>query len=176
MDLNLQQWLDTRSWDFYRFASPLASLIVQYASSTLNGGLAGEVERELMREGLTEAANRNDFVRFAKDWHLQISYFVAFPTTVISLATIIKPFSGGGPLFALSVLLLVLASIWLFPKIFKQQPGTISMLLTESGANSFLKRKLYKWKWSYADFYSRLLRLVNVILILLTFITMPAKP
>ena len=171
----VDEWFNSRSWDFYRFAGPIASLIVQYASSALTKGLANEVDRELMRQGMTASGSRNDIICFARDWHVQISYFVAFPTTVISIFTITRPSGGNGcSLFALMVLLLVVVGVWVFPRIFKQQPGDLSKQVL--ARDTLLERFLARRRWCNADLYSRSLRAVNVVLLVLILITMPAKP
>lgn len=171
----LDKWGSSRAWDLYRFSSPATALVVQFASRPFKKKLAAKQDKALRDVGIAESTQRNIALRITKDWDLQVSYFATTVTAFFSTAAITHAFSEGSGLFALTIGGLVLIAIWLYPRIFSEQLGRVSTPFTQAGAKTRFQRWLVRRNWSEADFYSRLLIVVNLILIILIAITMPAK-
>lgn len=169
------QWFQTRAWDPYRFASPLVALAVQFVSRPFKKGLAEEHDRTLAQAGFSDSEQRLFVLRAAKDWDLRVSYFATAITTVFSVAAITHAFSGGGTLFAVVIAILFAIAVIVYPRIFKGPLGKVSTPFTEAGAKTRFQRFLVRKGWSRADFYSYLLRGVNILLLILILLTMPAK-
>lgn len=170
------EWAHSREWDFYRFSSPLIALAVQFGSRPFKKNLAAQHDQRLSDAGITDSAERALFLRIAKDWDLRVSYFATAITTFFSLAAITHVFSGGSAvIFAITIGILFILAVIIYPKIFQNQLGRISTPLTQPGAKTRFQKWLYKKKWTEADFYSYALRFVNVVLMLLILITMPAQ-
>lgn len=173
---DISGWVHTRQWDFYRFSSPIVALVVQFASKSFKKDSTGLHDRALADAGINDSAQRALFVWIAKDLDLRVSYFATAITTVFSIAAITHAFSGGGTLFAISITILIILACILYPKVFQAKLGTVSTPFTQDGAKTKFQKWLFQKKWAPADFYSYLLRYLNVILLILILITMPERP
>ena len=171
----LIDWYNSRAWDPYRFFPPIVALTVQLASLPFQKSLTAEHDRRLSEVGILDSAQRTLFLRIAKDWDLRTSYFATAITSFFSIASITRAFSGGGAFFAILVSLLFLLSLIIYPKVFQGPLGRVSTPLTEAGAKSKLQLWMSKRKLSYADFYSYVLRLTNILLLFTILVTMPEK-
>lgn len=173
----ISEWWNSREWDLYRFSSPVVALAIQLASRPFKKGLAAEHDRRLAEVGITDSVQRGLFLRIAKDWDLRSSCLATGVTTFFSVAAITHAFSssGSGALFAAIMSVLVLVAIVNYPQVFQGPIGRVSTPLTDAGAKTKLDKWLKKRDWTYADFYSNLLRLLNLLLIILILLTMPRK-
>src|SRR5262249_23737429 len=93
-----------------------------------------------------------------------------------SVAAITRAFSGG-LLFVVVMAVVFVPFLLIYTWIMSAELGTLSI---PPGSGAAEKGRFRAWllrkKWSDADFYSRVLMAVNVLLIVLVFISMPAIP
>lgn len=172
---SLTTWCQTRNWDLYKFSSPLVALFIQIFSRVFKKKLATAHDRKVSNIGVNDPGAREQILYVTKDWDLKVSYFATAISAFFSLVAITRAFSGGllFPIVSAVVYVpLVLALIFVMIAEF----GTLSLPFG-SGAehDGRFKAWLYRRNWSYADFYSRLLMAVNVLLLILIFVSMPAK-
>jgi hypothetical protein len=172
------QWCQTRDWDPYKFSSPLLALAVQFSSRPFKRKLAAAHDRKLSEYGITDSAQREIALYIAKDWDLQVSYFATMFSVFFSVASITHAFSGGGGRFAFifAVIFVPLSLIYVF--VLKAELGSLSTPLAagakgRAGFTGWLSNRK-RWK-SYADFYSFILRVVNVALLFVVLTSMPNK-
>jgi hypothetical protein len=173
---SLTHWFNTRAWDPYKFSSPIVALFIQFASRPFKKKLAGKYDQKLSTLGITDSGTREQALYVAKDWDLQVSYFATMISAFFSIAAITRAFSNSTR-FTVVLIAVFLPATLIYVSVLKADLGELSLPLA-SGAERrgrFLAW-MYKRKWSYADIYSRILMVVNVILLLLILISMPAKP
>lgn len=167
-----------RDWDPYKFSSPLVALVVQFSSRPFKKKLAAAHDRTLSSYGITISAQREMALYIAKDWDLQVSYFATMLSVFFSIASITHAFSGGGGRFAV-IFAAVFGPLYLiYVSVLRADLGSLSTPLAAGAKNrggfkGWLSRRK-KWK-SYADVYSFILRLVNVLLLFVILISMPDK-
>lgn len=172
---SLSQWYLTRAWDPYKFSSPLVALVIQFASRPFKKKLARAHDNKLSEFGIKESAPREKALHIAKDWDLQVSYFATMISAFFSIAAITRAFSGGLR-FAIVSIAVFLPLYLIYVSVLRAELGSLSNPLASGAArHGRFKAWLLRKGWSYADFYSRILMVVNVLLILLVFLSMPAK-
>jgi hypothetical protein len=172
---SLWQWHQTRAWDPYKFSSPLVALVVQFAARPFKKKLARAHDQKLSENGIKDSAQREIALNIAKDWDLQVSYFATMISAFFSIAAITRAFSGGGGRFAVVLAAVFLPLYVIYVSVLRAGLGSLSAPFAvgaKKGFKGWLNRR--KWK-SYADFYSFILRVVNVLLLFIVLISMPDK-
>ena len=172
---SLTNWYQTRNWDFYRFSSPLVALLIQIVSRLFKRKLAAAYDKKLSDLGLTDSGPREQFLYMTKDWDLKVSYFATMISAFFSIAAITRVFSGG-LLFTIVMVLVFLPFLVIYTWITMAELGTLSVPPASAAADrGRFEAWLFRKKWSHADFYSRVLMGVNILLIILVFVSMPPK-
>jgi hypothetical protein len=172
---SLTAWCQTRNWDLYKFSSPLVALFIQIFSKVFKKKLASAHNRKVEDLGVTDAGVREQIFYVTKDWDLKVSYFATAISAPFSILAITRAFSGG---LRFPIVIAIVCVPFLLALIFVMvaEFGTLSLPLA-SGAkrDGRFKAWLYQRKWTYAEFYSYLLMTVNILLLILVFLSMPPK-
>lgn len=172
---SLTTWCQTRNWDLYKFSSPLVALFIQIFSKVFKRKLAKAHNQKVKDIGVNDAGAREQIFYVTKDWDLKVGYFATAISFPFSALAITRAFSGG---LRFPIVITVVVVPFLLALIFVMiaEFGSLSLPFG-SGAvhDGRIKAWLYRKKWSYADFYSRVLMVVNILLLVLIFISMPRK-
>lgn len=172
---SITTWFQTRNWDLYKFSSPVVALFIQNISRGFKKKLAAAYDGKLGSIGITEPEDREQLLYVTRDWDLKVSYFATAISAFFSVAAITRAFSGGVR-FAIVMVVVFVPFLLMYTFVMSAELGTLSVPFG-SGAKrrGGLDLWLYQKGWSKADFYSRLLMGVNILLIILVLISMPPK-
>lgn len=173
--LELTTWYQTRDWDLYKFSSPLVALLIQIFSRLFKKKLAVGHDRKLSSIGVNNPGAREQILYVTKDWDLKVSYFATMISAFFSVVAITRAFSGG-LLFPIVTGAVYLPFVVIFTWIMMAELGTLSLPPASGAARrGRFEAWLLRRNWSHADFYSRVLMAVNILLLILIFLSMPPK-
>jgi hypothetical protein len=171
--------LPQKDWSIYPFVSPVFSLFFSLFLSPLYGNLFEKKLRDYLKKEDVKSEELIKHVnQITKDRALQIAYLTSIPSFLISTIATVK---ADYPFLLLSIFLIGLfAGLPLFLIIFLNDPGTHAATTVIIKPETKLIKKLFfkypaKKKWTYLDLYSRLLVMLNLVLIIIIVIATPQK-
>ena len=172
---SITAWFQTRNWDIYKFSSPVVALFIQFVSRRFKKRLATSYDQKLSNIGVEDPGAREQLLHITKDWDLKASYFATFISAFFSVVAITHAFSAGAR-FVIVIVAVFVPFLLMYTWVMTAELGTLSLPPASGAARrGKFEAWLLKKNWSEADFYSRVLMGVNILLIVLVFLFMPPK-
>jgi hypothetical protein len=165
----LIQFFSSREWSFYPFIPPLFSLFANIYVNPIYSKQHEEILRNYLNsEGMGEKFDLINAI--AKDRGLQVAYLSGIPAFIASIVATLK--STYSILLTIIVVITFLILLPLYLKVFLKQPGYhATTRFPEKAKPAFI----FVREWTYHKFYSNVLILFNIFLIIIIIIALPSK-
>jgi hypothetical protein len=169
MNWLIKTYINGKEWSIYPFIPPLFSLAL---SLLLNRGYQRLYDKRLddflKDQGLDQIKPLLKVLLTAR--MLQVAYLTEMPAFVVS---VISAAQAGHPyLLAVLAIAELVLFFTIFPNIFMSE---VDYLPTASFPNRRRPAFLAKWNWTQETFYSRLLIIFNIAILVILVITLPDK-
>ena len=159
-----------KDWDIYTFVSPIFTLILSIYIVPIYSKLFSEnLKRFLISHKMGDKQTIIDGI--SKDRGLQTAYVTGIPSFILSLIVTLRSSNRAIPLIILFIVLIIVVPI--LPHVFLKEPGSNDITVPQG--NGIISRILRKRKWTYLYLYSRILALLNILLIIAIVIALPQK-
>lgn len=158
-------YIYSKEWSIYPFIPPIFSLFLSIFIAPIYENLLGEKEKNFLAPLQLDSEKVEGII---KDRGLQAAYMTEVPAFFISVITLIK--SDFPSLLIILIIGVFLFAMIILPVIYFRAPAFhATTKFPQSGRPNFLAKR----NWTYFGFYSRLLIILNLLIIFIIYLTLP---